>query len=289
MRSTDRLFQIIQILRRTSRPVTAAAIAEELEVSRRTVYRDIADLIGRRVPIHGTAGFGYTLDDDYEMRPLALSPDETEALALGAQWVSRHPDQALARLALDALSKIRLSLPESSRTVLEQPALGVKSIATALGATLDTTCLREAIRRWRVVTFNYRALDGTVSQRHVWPILLGYEDTRCLLIAWCEERDALRHFRLERMSHMEVREQRPLKRRADLMRQWRAQQEKAMEAGSRKVQRLGGGPQRYHLLDRGVTLGCHRSSIAPGANGSRAPESTADLVESAVLSRCSAE
>ncbi|WP_238371827.1 helix-turn-helix transcriptional regulator [Heliomarina baculiformis] len=235
MRSTERLFQIIQILRRTSRPVTAAAIAEELEVSRRTVYRDIADLIGRRVPIHGTAGFGYTLDDDYEMRPLALSPDETEALALGAQWVSRHPDQALARLALDALSKIRLSLPESSRTVLEQPALGVKSIATALGATLDTTCLREAIRRWRVVTFNYRALDGTVSQRHVWPILLGYEDTRCLLIAWCEERDALRHFRLERMSHMEVRERRPLKRRADLMRQWRAQQEKAMEAGSRKV------------------------------------------------------
>ncbi|MGR3562588.1 MAG: helix-turn-helix transcriptional regulator [Heliomarina sp.] len=235
MRSTDRLFQIIQILRRTPRPVTAAAIAEELEVSRRTVYRDIADLIGRRVPIHDTAGFGYTLDDDYEMRPLALSPDETEALALGAQWVSRHPDQALARLALDALSKVRLSLPESSRTVLEQPALGLKSIATALGATLDTTCLREAIRRWRVVTFNYRALDETISQRHVWPILLGYEDTRCLLIAWCEERDVLRHFRLERMSHMEIRERRPLKRRADLMRQWRAQQEKAMEAGSRKV------------------------------------------------------
>ena len=235
MRSTDRLFQIIQILRRTPRPVTAAAIAEELEVSRRTVYRDIADLIGRRVPIHGTAGFGYTLDDDYEMRPLALSPDETEALALGAQWVSRHPDQALARLALDALSKIRLSLPESSRTVLEQPTLGVKSIATALGATLDTTCLREAIRRWRVVTFNYRALDGTISQRHVWPILLGYEDTRCLLIAWCEERDALRHFRLERMFHIEVLERRPPKRRSDLMRKWRAQQEKAMEAGSRKV------------------------------------------------------
>lgn len=178
MRSTDRLFQIIQILRRTPRPVTAAAIAEELEVSRRTVYRDITDLIGRRVPIQGTAGFGYTLDDDYEMRPLALTPAETEALALGAQWVSRHPDQALARLAMDALSKIRLSLPESSRTVLEQPALGVKPIATAPGAVLDTTSIREAIRRWRVVTFRYLALDGAVSQRNVWPILLGYEDSR---------------------------------------------------------------------------------------------------------------
>ncbi|MBN8291344.1 YafY family transcriptional regulator [Rhodobacter sp. NTK016B] len=235
MRSSDRLFQIIQILRRTPRPVTAAAIAEELEVSRRTVYRDITDLIGRRVPIQGTAGFGYTLDDDYEMRPLALTPDEAEALALGAQWVRRHPDQALARLALDALSKIRLSLPESSRTVLEQPALGVKPIATAPGATLNTTCLREAIRRWRVVTFSYRALDGTISLRHVWPILLGYEDTRCLLIAWCEERDALRHFRLERMSHIEVLERRPSKRRMDMMRQWRAQQGRAMGAGDRNV------------------------------------------------------
>lgn len=235
MRSTDRLFQIIQILRRTPRPVTAAAIAEELEVSRRTVYRDITDLIGRRVPIQGTAGFGYTLDDDYEMRPLALSPDEAEALALGAQWVSHHPDQALARFALDALSKIRLSLPETSRTVLEHPALGVKSIATAPNSTLDTSCLREAIRRWRVVAFSYRALDRTISQRHVWPILLGYEDTRCLLIAWCEKRSALRHFRLERMSHIEVLERRPAKRRADMMRHWHVQRESEMEAGNRNV------------------------------------------------------
>ena len=235
MRSTDRLFQIIQILRRTPRAVTAAAIAEELEVSRRTVYRDVADLIGRRVPIHGTTGFGYTLEDDYEMRPLALSPDETEALALGAQWVSRHPDQALARLALDALSKIRLSLPDSSRAVLEQPALGMKSIATAPGAMLDTTPLREAIHRWRVVTFSYLALDETFSQRHVWPILLGYEDTRCLLIAWCEKRSALRHFRLERMSHIEVLERRPVRQRTEMMRHWNAQRERAMVAGNRTV------------------------------------------------------
>ncbi|MGZ9809760.1 helix-turn-helix transcriptional regulator [Pseudoroseicyclus sp. H15] len=233
MRSADRLFQIIQILRRTTRPVTAADIADELEVSRRTIYRDIADLIGRRVPIQGTAGFGYTLDDDYEMRPLALSPDETEALALGAQWVSRHPDKALARLALDALSKIRLSLPESSRTVLEQPALGVKPIAGGPGATLDTTSLREAIRRWRVVSFSYTALDGRVSQRHVWPIVLGYEETRCLLIAWCEDREALRHFRVERMSGLEVLDRRPARRRSDMMRLWDAEREGAMRAGGR--------------------------------------------------------
>jgi predicted DNA-binding transcriptional regulator YafY len=230
MRSTDRLFQIIQILRRTTRPVTAAAIAEELEVSRRTVYRDIAALIGRRVPIEGEAGLGYLIADDYEMRPLALNAAETEALELGARWVARHPDKAVARLALDALSKIRLSLPEASRMVLDQPALGVKDLATGRGSSIDTTSLRDAIHRWRVVTFRYRALDGAISQRHVWPLLLGYDDTRCLLIAWCELREAIRHFRVERMSDIDVLARRPLKRKHDLLREWRVVRTVAMDS-----------------------------------------------------------
>ncbi|WP_373355584.1 helix-turn-helix transcriptional regulator [Pseudoroseicyclus sp. CXY001] len=230
MRTTDRLFQIIQILRRTTRPVTAAAIAEELEVSRRTVYRDIAALIGRRVPIQGEAGLGYLIADDYEMRPLALSPAEAEALELGARWVARHPDTALSRLALDGLSKIRLSLPEASRMVLDQPALGVKEPAAAPESLLDSTALREAIHRWRVVAFRYRARDGAITERHVWPILLGYDETACLLIAWCEDRQAIRHFRVERMWEIEVLARRPPRRRHDLVRQWRAARTAAMES-----------------------------------------------------------
>lgn len=229
MRSTDRLFQIIQILRRTTRPVTAAAIAEELEVSRRTVYRDIAALIGRRVPIQGEAGLGYLIADDYEMRPLALSAGEAEALELGARWVARHPDKAVARLAIDALSKIRLSLPEASRMVLDQPAVGVKDLTPDPTVSLDTTSLREAIHRWRVVAFRYSALDGAVSLRSVWPLLLGYDDTRCLLIAWCEHREAIRHFRVERMSDIEVLARRPLKRKHDLLREWRETQMAALD------------------------------------------------------------
>ncbi|HLN11492.1 MAG TPA: HTH domain-containing protein, partial [Xanthobacteraceae bacterium] len=95
MRRADRLFQIIQALRRSPRPVTASMLAEELEVSRRSVYRDIADLIGQRVPIRGEAGLGYVLDRDFDMPPLMLTPDELEAAVLGAQWVAERGDPVL--------------------------------------------------------------------------------------------------------------------------------------------------------------------------------------------------
>ena len=88
MRRADRLFQLIQILRRSRRPVTASQLAAELEVSQRSVYRDVADLIGQRVPIHGEAGIGYVLDREFDMPPLMLTPDELEAAVLGAQWVA---------------------------------------------------------------------------------------------------------------------------------------------------------------------------------------------------------
>jgi len=92
MRRADRLFQIIQIMRRSTRPVTAAALAGELEVSKRSVYRDVADLIGHRVPIRGEAGIGYVLDRSFDMPPLMLTPDELEAAVLGAQWVADKGD-----------------------------------------------------------------------------------------------------------------------------------------------------------------------------------------------------
>src|SRR5215469_14682891 len=101
MRRADRLFQIIQVLRRTRRPVTADAIAVELETSKRTIYRDIADLMAQRVPIRGEAGVGYVLDGGYDLPPLMLTADEIEAAVLGAQWVAGRGDPALARAARD--------------------------------------------------------------------------------------------------------------------------------------------------------------------------------------------
>src|SRR5690349_23977306 len=103
MRRADRLFQLLQILRRRRAPITAAALAQELETSKRTVYRDIADLLAQRVPIRGEAGTGYVLDRGFDMPPLMLTPDEIEVAVLGAQWVAQRGDVALQRAAQDLI------------------------------------------------------------------------------------------------------------------------------------------------------------------------------------------
>src|ERR1700748_3090868 len=124
MRRSDRLFQIIQILRRSTRPLTAHRLSEELETSLRTVYRDIADLIGQRVPIRGEAGTGYVLDGGFDLPPLMLTPDEIEAVVLGAQWVARRGDPSLAQAADDLIAKIAACVPERLLPYIEQPAVG---------------------------------------------------------------------------------------------------------------------------------------------------------------------
>src|ERR1700730_16307408 len=112
MRRADRLFQLIQILRRTSKPVTADRLAAELETSKRTVYRDVADLIGQRGPIRGEVGIGSVREAGVDLPPLMLTPDEIEAAVLGAQWVARHSDAELARAAQDLIAKIGAVVPE---------------------------------------------------------------------------------------------------------------------------------------------------------------------------------
>src|SRR5271166_781730 len=122
MRRAERLFEIIQILRRVRTPVTAEQLARELETSKRSVYRDIADLMAQRVPIRGEAGLGYVLDAGFDLPPLMLTPDEIEAAVLGAQWVARHSDPALARAAEDLIAKIGAVVPERLRPKVIAPA-----------------------------------------------------------------------------------------------------------------------------------------------------------------------
>src|SRR4051812_24699553 len=126
MRRADRLFQIIQVLRRTRNPLTADAIAAELETSKRTIYRDIATLIGQRVPIRGEAGMGYILEKGFDLPPLMLTPDEIEAAVLGAQWVIGHADPVLARAAKDLMAKIADTVPDRLRPFVLEPASGAR-------------------------------------------------------------------------------------------------------------------------------------------------------------------
>ena len=220
MRRADRLFQIIQILRRSHRPVTAAALASELEVSKRTVYRDMADLIGQRVPIAGEAGLGYLLERSFDMPPLMLTPDELEAVVLGAQLVARLPDPLLAGAARDVVAKVASVVPERLRPFITEPSVAAKPPDEPPTRHVEMRPLRSAIREGRKLRLRYRAEAGDITERTVWPVVLGYAETRSLLIAWCELREDFRHFRTDRILGVTVLNEAYAARRSDLRRRW---------------------------------------------------------------------
>ena len=220
MRRADRLFQIIQILRRSTRPVTAAALAEELEISKRTVYRDVADLIGQRVPIEGEAGLGYLLAADYDMPPLMLTSDEIEAVMLGAQWVAGHSDKILSNAARDVVAKIAAVVPERLRPFIVEPSVGAKPTIGEPEERVDTSMLRSAIRNGVKLRLRYRSEAGEETERTVWPVILGYAETNRLLVAWCELRQSFRHFRTDRIIEAEMLDERNGLREGELRRRW---------------------------------------------------------------------
>lgn len=199
MRRADRLFQIIQILRRTSAPLTAEAIAVELETSKRTVYRDIAALIGQRVPIRGEAGIGYVLEGGFDLPPLMLTADEIEAAVLGAQWVSTRGDPALARAARDLIAKISAAVPERLRPYVSDPASGMPPAWRNAPDAIDMVQVRAWIHAGRKISLTYTDERGQGTERVIWPVTVGYLETVRHLIGWCELRRDFRHFRTDRI------------------------------------------------------------------------------------------
>ena len=220
MRRTDRLFQVIQVLRRSRRPVTAEALASELNVSIRSIYRDIADLTSQCVPIRGEAGVGYVLDRRYDMPPLMLTPEELEAAVLGAQWVVEHGDAALANAARDLLSKITTAVPQTLRTFIIEPTLSVPANNFPVRDGIDLEKTRAWIRAGRKLRIRYQDEAGKQTERTVWPVIVGYVDAVRLLAAWCELRDGFRHFRTDRIVQAEFLEEAHGSNMPDLKRRW---------------------------------------------------------------------
>src|ERR1700682_4420052 len=168
MRRADRLFQIIQVLRRTRKPLTADAIAAELETSKRTIYRDIATLIGQRVPIRGEAGMGYILEKGFDLPPLMLTPDEIEAAVLGAQRVAGHADPVLARAAEDLMAKIADTVPERLRPFVLEPASRARAVWYISDERIDMVRTHAQIHEGKKIALNYRDEQGRASGRQVW-------------------------------------------------------------------------------------------------------------------------
>jgi predicted DNA-binding transcriptional regulator YafY len=220
MRRADRLFQIIQILRRTRRPVTAEALAGELETSKRSVYRDIADLMGQRVPIRGEAGVGYVLDGGFDLPPLMLTPDEIEAAVLGAQWVASRGDPVLSRAAEDLIAKIAASVPERLRPYVLEPASGTPPAYNSPPDRLDMAQVRAQIRIGRKIALRYRDERERETERKIWPVTVAYFDAVRLLVAWCELRQDFRHFRTDRVIAADFLEERCPERPPVLRAKW---------------------------------------------------------------------
>ena len=201
MRRADRLFQIVQHLR-GGRLVTARMLADKLEVSERTIYRDVADLMASGVPIDGEAGVGYILRSGFDLPPLMFTRDELTALTLGARFVKAWGGARLALAAEEALVKIEAVLPEPEKRAAAETNL----FAFGFGLPEETReivdRLELAIRERRRVHVVYEALDGERSERDLRPLGLVHWGKVWTLAAWCELRTDFRVFRADRIAEM---------------------------------------------------------------------------------------
>lgn len=199
MRRADRLFQIVQYLR-GGRLVTAAQLAERLEVSERTIYRDIADLIGTGVPIEGEAGVGYIMREGYDLPPLMFNRDEIVALVAGARMIRAWGGHEMARAAEEALVKIAAVLPEDARAraaAVQIHAMQMPELDDAARQRIDE--IEAAIEARKRIVLDYRDVEGRPSDRPVRPLGLWFWGKVWTLVAWCELRDDFRMFRIDRI------------------------------------------------------------------------------------------
>jgi len=202
MRRADRLFDIIQILRR-KKLVRAQDLAEKLEVSERTIYRDISDLMASGVPIEGEAGVGYILRG-YDLPPIMFNEQEIEALVLGVRIVESWADPKLAEAAGGVIAKIEAVVPDRLRRHMEETALLAPADHLAEPILIDPGELRLAVRNRQKVRIAYRDANDQRSRRIVWPLAVAFFGPVWILASWCELRRDFRSFRLDRMSELSV-------------------------------------------------------------------------------------
>ncbi len=219
MSRTHRLFQLMQMLRRLSPPITAAQLAHEMQMSERTIYRDIDALREIGAVIDGEAGFGYTLIEDAALPPLGFEDDELEALVLGLRDVAVIGDPALSKAAKSALSKIKARVPPRQAHRLQHAVLDAHRFQTPPVITVDVASLRTATWDEVAVRFDYTDAKGQPTRRTVDPLGLVYMENTNMLLAWCHLRKDFRTFRLDRMRSLDRTEQSFRPRRVPMLRE----------------------------------------------------------------------
>jgi predicted DNA-binding transcriptional regulator YafY len=221
MSRSERLLNLLQVLRRYRRPVSAQTLAAETSVSMRTLYRDISSLRAQGAEIDGEPGVGYVLRPGFVLPPLMFRTAEIEALMLGLRWVADRGDATLAAGAREAAARVAAVLPPALRRELETSALLVGARARSSVDVVGFELLRTAIRSGRKMRLVYRDKNEADSERVVWPFALVYFEEARVLAAWCELRADFRNFRADRIVRMELLDEDAPRSPVAMLNEWR--------------------------------------------------------------------
>jgi predicted DNA-binding transcriptional regulator YafY len=224
MSRAQRLLELIQILRQHRRAVAGAVLAETLGISLRTLYRDIDTLKAQGAPIDGEAGVGYVLRPGFMLPPLMFSEEEIEALVLGARWVSERADGLLGKAARNVLAKIGAVLPDDLKHGIVASGMLIGPGDPIAAGDAELAAIRQAIRTEQTMRIAYADERGNATERIIWPVALAFYDRVRVVVAWCEIREAYRHFRTDRITALELTATRYPRRRAVMLKEWHSMQ-----------------------------------------------------------------
>jgi predicted DNA-binding transcriptional regulator YafY len=223
MARSHRLFDMMQVLRRHRRTVSGGTLARELGVSLRTVRRDVATLQDMGADIDGEPGVGYILRPGSILPPLSFTEEEIQGLAIGAQWVSRQTDDALALAVKNALAKINAVLHPDMRSALDDDIVYVGHPLKSSTA-LDLSDIRRALRERRKLCITLAIEHGPIGEQVVWPIMLGFIESKQFIAAWCEMDSQFRVISTDHIASANVLAERYPRDRRKLVKEWRAQE-----------------------------------------------------------------
>ncbi|HAT30072.1 MAG TPA: transcriptional regulator [Janthinobacterium sp.] len=229
MSRSQRLFDLLQLLRRHKYPLAARHMAQELGVSARTIYRDVVTLQAQGADIEGEAGLGYVLKPNFMLPPLMFSMEELEVLLLGAEWAAKQAGGEFGATAKNAIAKIAAVLPADHRAKVDDAIMRVGPMPAAPESTIAISEIRDAIKQQLKCAIDYTDAQGNRTARVVWPILIGFFQQCHVLVAWCEKRAGFRHFRLDRILSFTPGADRYPGFRKALLKSWRQEQGLAEE------------------------------------------------------------
>jgi predicted DNA-binding transcriptional regulator YafY len=231
MSRADRLLRLVQLLRRYRAPVSAAALAQELEVSVRSIYRDVETLRAQGAGIEGEAGVGYVLRPGFLLPPLMFGDEELEAITLGLRLAAEHGDPGLERAAIEVVAKLRAVLPKDLQALLSATGLLAGPARARPREAVELAEVRRALRLERKARIEYTDLRNAASTRVIWPVALGFFERARVVVAWCETRQDFRSFRADRIARWTTLAAGYPKPRASLLRAWREREQIPAQLG----------------------------------------------------------